>query len=250
MEPPIFYASPQQCMSTPIVITGSEARHAVSVMRLKAGAAVLVIDGNGTAYRGHIDRIAPRKQIVEIIPYDTIRNFGEPEVIVTLGAGLPTGHKFSTTIEKGTELGVRRFVPIVCEKSKVKIDGQQKTRARVTRFERVALAAVKQCRRAYRPEISLPVSFDAFLRQTDNSELRILFNPSQPATRLEKVISGKNQKRVTLLVGPESGFSVGELAEAAQAGFTTVSMGRRILRSETAGPVAVSLVMHLLGELS
>jgi len=167
---------------------------------LKAGAAVLVIDGNGTAYRGHIDRIAPRKQIVEITPYDTIRNYGEPEVIVTLGAGLSTGTKFSTIIEKGTELGVRRFVPIVCEKSKVKIDGEQKTRARGSRFERVALAAAKQCRRAYRPEISLPVSFDTFLRQTDNSELRILFDPSQPATRLEKVINGDNLCR-TFYIG-------------------------------------------------
>jgi 16S rRNA (uracil1498-N3)-methyltransferase len=248
MEPPVFYAPPECRDDDLIRLPDNESRHAVTVLRLSRADLVIVVDGLGTAYRGEISRIGNRRG-VEVRIHSEIRNFGEPAVILTLAAALSTGAKLDAVIEKGTELGVKRFVPIISEKSKVKLDDPEKAAARTRRWERVALAAIKQCRRSYRPDISLPTGLTSFLRQADTESLRLVFHPGNNAGALERMRPPNRVKRVTLLVGPESGFTADEVRQANDAGFTTVSLGPRILRTETAGPVACALVMNMLGEL-
>jgi 16S rRNA (uracil1498-N3)-methyltransferase len=226
----------------------SESHHAVSVMRLSQADLVMVVDGAGTAYRGEIARIVGKKK-VEVRIHSEIRNFGEPTVILTLAAGLSAGSKFDTVVEKGTELGVKRFVPVITEKSKVRLEDPKKAIAKTRRLERVALAAMKQCRRSYQPEVSHPVSLAEYVRQTDQQSLRLIFHHADTATSLEQLPTDSHPKRVDLLVGPESGFSPEEVETAIKAGFMPVSLGSRTLRTETAGPVACTLVMHALGEL-
>ena len=178
-----------------------------------------------------------------------IRNFGEPAVVLTLAAGLSVGSKFDTVVQEGTELGVKRFVPIISERSKVKLDDPRKASAKTRRLERVALAAIKQCRRSYRPDISLPVSFAEYMKQADSEDLKLIFQPGDRVPSLEQIRVDAQTKRITALVGPESGFTPDEVDLAGKAGFILVSLGPRILRTETAGPVACALVMNMLGEL-
>jgi 16S rRNA (uracil1498-N3)-methyltransferase len=249
MEAPIFYAPPE-CLSDNIIrLPSDEAHHAVNVFRLKPADLVVVIDGLGTAYRGEIGGITADGK-VQVRVHSQLRGLGEPAAIVTLAAGLSGASKFDSVVEKGTELGVKRFVPVVTRKSKVRLDDPRKARARVTRLERIALAAVKQCRRSYRPEISLPVGFDDYIRETDRDSLNLIFHVSSGrTTALEKAVGDNKTKRLSLLVGPESGFERDEVEAAVAAGYVMVSLGSRVLRTETAGPTAVALVMQLLGEL-
>jgi 16S rRNA (uracil1498-N3)-methyltransferase len=248
MEPPVFYAPPEQLSSEVIDLPSEEARHALAVLRLRPGTLVMVVDGLGNACRGEISFGSKNRASVRI--HSRRRDFGEPAVRVTLAAGLSTSAKFDDTVAKGTELGVKRFVPIISEKSKVRIEDPSRARARVTRLEKVALAAMKQCRRSYCPEISVPQNLPIFLKEIDAESLNLIFVPSGQSRPFNTTPIDPGVKRVTILVGPESGFSEEEAALAISAGFLPVSMGMRILRTETAGPVACALVMFRLGELS
>lgn len=248
MEPPVFYCPPQLCTGPVIRLPEEESHHALDVMRLSRADRVLVIDGIGTAYRGEIERVISGKK-VEVRLHMEIRNFGEPVVVLTLAAGLSTGSKFDAIVQQGTELGVKRFVPIVSEKSRVRLDDPKKTASKTRRLERVAQAAIKQCRRSYRPDISAPVTLAEYIKETEASDLRLVFHPDDKAIPLEQLPITVHTRRVTMLVGPESGFTPGEVDLATEAGFILVSLGPRILRAETVGPVACALVMNMLGEL-
>jgi 16S rRNA (uracil1498-N3)-methyltransferase len=248
VEPPIFYAPPEARNDQFIQLPDNESHHAASVMRLSQGDLVIVIDGLGTAFRGEIAEIGYRKNTTVRV-HSEIRNFGEPTIILTLAASLSVGTKLDSVIEKGTELGVKRFVPVISEKSKVKLDDPKRAASRTRRLERVALAAIKQCRRSYRPDIAAPVSFTEFITQSDRESLKLIFHPADGATALGQLSRPGHTKRVTVLIGPESGFSREEVDTARQAGYQPISLGTRILRTETAGPVACALVMNFLGEL-
>lgn len=247
MDAPIFYAPPESIVENIVKLDSKESHHAAKVMRLALGSPVIVVDGVGTAWRGAIAKLTGRKG-VEIRLHSEIRNFGEPTALITLASGLSTGYKFDTVVEKGTELGVKRFVPVITSKSKVKFDDSKRAKSRKTRLEKVALAAIKQCRRSYRPEISLPINLSGFLDETDPESLNLIFHPCESARPLAEML-GESARRISILIGPEAGFSPDEFEAAQQVGYVAVSMGPRILRTETAGPAAVALVMNALGEL-
>lgn len=248
MRPPIFYAPSVQMNKEAVPLDRDESRHAIKILRLKRSAQVIVVDGLGTAYRGEVSKIA-RDGKVSVKIYSEVRNFGEPLVKLTLAAGLSTSYKFDSVVQKGTELGVTRFVPILTAKSKVKIDDPKRARLRQKRLEKVALAAIKQCRRAYRPLISLPIEFERFMSEVDKDELRLIFDTSDNARPFSELEIDLSVKRACILVGPESGFEPEEREMALESGFVPVGLGSRQLRTETAGPVACALLMNRLGEL-
>jgi len=247
MQPPLFYAPPECRDGDIIVLPPEEARHAARVLRLRRGAIVIAVDGLGNACRAELVSVAARKMTARV--HSEIRDFGEPSVRLTLAAGLSTGAKFDSVIQRGTELGVGRFVPLVTDKSKVAVDEPRRVRGKVTRWRNVATAAMKQCRRSCIPEIATPTAFADFLGQFEPDDLGIIFHPADGTLSLDKVELARDSRRITLAVGPEAGFTDDEVARAKQSGFVCVGLGRRILRTETAGPVAVALVMARLGEL-
>ena len=249
MQPPLFYAPPESVTENIISLSPDEARHAAGVLRLKQGAVVIVIDGLGMAYRGEICLIKPRSAAVDVQIRDTIRNFGEPDIRLTLAAGLSTASKFDLIVEKGTEVGVTRFVPLLTEKSKVRLDDPKRARNKSRRLERVALSATKQCRRSYRPQIAEPATVANFLKESQDDSLKLCFHPGNSSIPLDQIPVDESPRRATVVVGPESGFSRGEIEMIELAGYKLVSLGRRILRTETAGPVAAALVLYRLGEL-
>ncbi len=246
MLPPVFYAPPENRDDDRIVLPADEAKHCTRVMRLEVGAVVMVVDGLGMACRGEIETIAGREVAVRVL--SDVRGFGEPSVRLTLAAGLSVGVKFDSVVQRGTELGVSRFVPLLTEKSKVTIEGSGREKTKLTRWRNVASAAMKQCRRSYIPEIAAPTPYMTFLKQFEKSDTGIIFHPGERVADLQEVPLSPDMKRLTVMIGPESGFSESEVTSAEQAGFVRVGLGRRILRTETAGPVAVALVMARLGE--
>jgi 16S rRNA (uracil1498-N3)-methyltransferase len=246
MEPPIFYAPPIGPDDDIIRLPKEESHHLANVMRLKPSAIVVVVDGLGMACKGEVVEVGKSTSTVRV--HSRQRNYGEPAVRLILAAGLSAGSKFDSVVQKGTELGVKRFVPVITEKSRVNIEDPKRARSRVVRLEKVALAAMKQCRRSYRPDIASPSSMREFLKETDHEAVNLMFHPTPKAKALEDIPLGPEVKRVTLLVGPEAGFSESEVEQAVEAGYQPVSLGSRVLRTETAGPVVCALVMQALGE--
>ncbi len=244
---PIFYTDPNNISQNDLFLDKEEARHLRNVMRLKKGDSIIVVDGAGNGYRCEIAKVGRDKINVSII--SRIRNFGEPLNHVTLAAGISTGGKFSEIIEKATETGISRIIPLLTEKSKVKLDDPKRLKSKLTRWRKVAIAAMKQSRRSLIPEILEPRSLDNFIKDNLSGEKVLMFDPSEGAKSFDQVQLNPDEKKMTIIVGPESGFSDGEIESAKEFGLERVSLGPRILRAENAAPVCCALVMFLLGEL-
>lgn len=249
MHIPVCYCPPDCFRGEKIILPDDEARHIRTVLRLKTGERVITVDGEGTAYEGTLiedDRWGGTSLKIE----SRHDNWGEPSIKLTLAFGLSVGSKADEIVEKGTELGVCRFVPLLTEKSKVKADDSSKYFRKNDRLARVAIAAMKQCRRSRLPEICQPSSIATFFKELrdEQSAAKLLFHPYDNSDALEsKLILGR--KELVIITGPESGFSDDEIVIALKAGSTLVSLGPRVLRAENAAPIACALVMQLAGEL-
>ncbi len=241
----LYYTDPKNIETDLLRLEGTEAHHISKVMRLNKGDALGVVDGVGNCYRCEIEKSSGGKLLCSII--SRTRNFGEPSSFVSLASGLSVGAKFDEIIQKGVELGISRFIPLLTEKSKVKLDDPKKLKLRLTRWNKVALAAMKQCERSLLPEIVEPVKFDKLFEKINNTNQKLLFDP-RGNRNLYDIKLSKGDSDITLIVGPESGFSRGELELAGENGSKIVSLGKRILRAENAAPVISALVMQLLGE--
>lgn len=239
---PTFVYEPSSCDGVDITVSGHEAHHMTGVIRLHQGETVRLIDGCGLAHICEIAKITTRQVICRIIK--SISGSGEPGLHLTLAIGLSTGFKFDLVIEKGTEVGVSRFVPLLTEKGRIRKADLASLGRKMTRWRRVAEAAVKQSGRSVFPKIDPPTTWNDFLTVCKPEET-ILFHPAEnpisPASHL-RAFRGAN---LTLLVGPESGFSMDEIALAAERGIPAANLGERILRTETAGVVLSALAIYV-----
>jgi len=224
-----------------IVITGKEARHLGDVLRMKCGELIRLTDGRGTAHIAEIVGLKKGEAICRVIK--TIKGGGEPLLKLTLAAGLSTGTKFDVIVEKGTEVGVSRFVPLLTDKEKVKLGDGTSVKKRMNRWHRVCEAAVKQSGRSIIPVIEEPISFDKFITACP-AERTVLFHPKECPDRLDSILSGIPGKELTAVVGPISGFSPREIALTQERGVKIISLGDRVMRAETAGVVLPALVIY------
>lgn len=236
-----FFYNPEQLDGREIIIDGSEARHMISVLRLQKGDTVRLIDGQGTAHISEIIEAGPKKVLCRLIK--TLKLSGEPSLSLTLAIGLSTGSKFDMVIEKGVEVGVSRFVPLITDRSKVKVGNNSALTRKMNRWRRVAEAAVKQSGRSVFPTIETPLIFNDFLK-TEEIEPSILFHPDETAKGLLSVVESLQTTRLTVIIGPESGFSSAEVESADNHNIPIVSLGPRILRTETAGIVLPALIIY------
>jgi 16S rRNA (uracil1498-N3)-methyltransferase len=220
-----------------VVLAPEEAHHLVEVLRLAEGAEVVLFDGKGGAARA---------VVLEVAPSVTLRLLGrEPARESTLALALalapPKGDRMTFIVQKLTELGVRRIVPLVTERGEV---DEGDCRRRLPRWRRVALESCKQCGRSRIPELEPPLRLEevlrghsgpSFMAQPGGSPLRSAIPRGSP---------------ILVLVGPEGGWSEGELDLAAAHGAASLGLGPRTLRTETAAIVAAALVQFLGGDLA
>lgn len=231
-----------------VVITGPDVKHISRVLRLGPGDKIELLNGTGQEFEAKITDIMNNEVVCEILTRRQVSS--ESPVQVTLYQGLPKSDKMETVIQKTTELGVYRIVPVVCERTVVKLD-DKKASSRRLRWQRVAEEAAKQSRRTIIPEVTEPVSFSEAMRQIAVEVFAIMpWEEQQPSESIGKVLNANlGKKEVAIFIGPEGGFSKSEAEAAKTRGVYHVSLGPRILRTETAGIVAVAIVLYQLGDL-
>jgi len=242
---PVFYTSPELVNDDTLRIEGEEARHISRVMRFGPGDAVEVVDGRGNGFRTEIVTIGKKKVECKILT--RTRRAGEPDNFVTLASGLSTGSKFDEIILRGTELGVSRFIPLITEKSKIKTLDSSAEKRRLSRWQNVAIAALKQSGRSIVPEIVPPLEYPNLYERVENPGRLLLFDPAGE-DNLSGFTPSAEIANYTVIIGPESGFSPAELNLAREKNVSIFSLGKRILRTENAGPSIVAVLMHILGE--
>lgn len=215
------------------------ARH-IMVLRLSAGDTLTLFNGLGGEYQARITRIDRQRVTTEIVSHSSRE--AELPYRITLAQGIPEATKMDWIIEKSVELGVSDIIPLATQRSVVRLD-KDRAEKRLSRWQAIAISAAQQCGRNRLPHIASPVGTGEYLRQMTPSP-RILFSPRATETLSEWARHQKPQN-ITLLIGPEGGFSPEEENMAEQEGVTFLSMGARILRTETAGLAAVAAINAL-----
>jgi len=230
-----FYTPPGLVHRGELLIEGEEFAHLSHVMRKKAGDTVRVVDGQGNAYDVTILEIS--RQTARCAINQTHTRLNEAGIEVTLGVGLlKNASRFDFLVEKATELGVMSVVPLLTERT----IGHH---AKVERWHKLALAAMKQSGRSVLPRVQVPQHLPDFLGSVSAAMLRLLPDEKQERPLLTDVLGGRTLHSVVICIGPEGGFSPHEVSHATSAGFTPVSLGPRRLRTETAALVAVASVL-------
>jgi 16S rRNA (uracil1498-N3)-methyltransferase len=218
------------------------AHHATRVLRLSEGDFVELFDGRGGEWRG---RLRYSGKTVTVALEFFVAEDREAPLRVTIAQALPAADKMDWIIQKGVELGAVEFRPLIARRSVIRLSGERMQR-RVNHWQNVAVAACEQCRRNRVPRVAAPVDLPQFLGEAAaQNDIRLIM---APGADLRLAQMSRPAGGVTLLIGPEGGFEDGELAAAASAGFRGLSLGPRVLRTETAAMAALSAMMALWGD--
>ncbi len=240
-----FYAAPSSFTETTVRLDADEAHHLTRVLRLGSGAQVFVFDGEGVEHECEVARVA--KHEVDLNLLRRLDDVVESPLQLTLAQAQIKGDKFDWVIQKATELGATRIVPLVTEHSDIK-RAEERAGQRLQRWRRISLEALKQCGRRRLVDICEPAPFDEFCGSAARGAC-LIFSERGGGGLAEVTAKLREFNQLSLCVASEGGWSERELRKAASCGFTPVSLGSRILRTETAAIVAVSLAQHLFGDL-
>ena len=244
-----FFTPKENFIENTAKILGDDVKHLYKVLRLNEGDKIVLNNCDGDEFLAEIRTITKQEVIVDIEEKLEINN--ESEVKIYLFQGLPKAQKMDLIVQKGTELGITEFIPTLTERVDIKLKGEFK---KLDRLNRIALEAAKQSKRTIIPKVSEPISFEEALKRMESLDLVIVPYENAENFGIKTLFNDENIdtskiKKVGILVGPEGGFELNEISRLKENGAYIVTLGSRILRTETAGFVATSLVQYELGDL-
>ena len=245
-----FYAAPDELGAACISLSRDESHHLARVLRLGAGDEAYAFDGQGSEYRCRVASADARHAELEIV--ERLADAVESPVDLTLAQALAKGEKFDLIVQKAAELGVRRILPLVTERGDVRLN-DERAEKRAERWRRIALEALKQSGGRRLVNVQAPAAFSDFITSTPREgapPVRLVFSERGGAPISHALAETNVGQPVIACVGPEGGWSDDELEMMASHGARFVTLGPRILRTETAAIVAVTLIQHRLGDLS
>ncbi len=236
-----FYCQqiPEQCGAC-IDLPAEVTRHLSRVLRLPAGEEFELFDGQGTIARCTLLSTGNQATLNERIQLTA------PELQIELIQALPKGEKVELILQKGTELGLTRFLLTPSERAVVKITANKKA-SRLERWQKIVQEACRQCGQPFVPEVNLSSDFSSALTSARGDLKLVLWE--EAVVPLPQRLPQKSPTSISLLVGPEGGFSATEARQAQAAGFKTLRLGPRILRTETAGLAILSILQYVYGDL-
>ncbi len=243
-----FFVEPHQINETDkrVTITGSDVNHIKNVLRMKIGEEIAVSNGqDGREYRCGILSVEDERIVCELrfVKEDGV----ELPSQVFLFQGLPKGDKMELIIQKAVELGVHQVIPVAAQRCVVKLD-DKKAKAKTARWQGIAEAAAKQSRRGIIPQVADVVSFAQALQLAESMDVKLI--PYELAEGMDKTKAIfarlKPGQRIALFIGPEGGFADSEIALAQEKGAVPITLGKRILRTETAGLTVLSWILYFL----
>lgn len=241
-----FYASPDQITAHRVTLASDETHHLVRVLRLQTGDEVFVFDGVENEYRCRF--LSAKGGCAELEIIERLADTVESPLTLTLAQAVAKGEKFDLIVQKATELGVSRIAPLLTEKTDVKLNTEQAAK-RVERWRRISLESLKQSGRRRLVEIRPPATVAEFVNENAGSDSLLVFS-ERGGVMLHQALAECGGQAISALVGPEGGWSGAELLLLEERGAKAVTLGPRVLRTETAGIVALALLQHALGDLS
>ncbi|ADL68708.1 protein of unknown function DUF558 [Thermoanaerobacterium thermosaccharolyticum DSM 571] len=227
-------------------INGDDAHHIIDVLRFKIGTKLIISNGKNQYIVSILD-IENSSVILKII--EEYNQVVESPINITLYQGLPKSDKMDLIIQKCTEIGIKKIVPVETEFSTIKIK-EKNIYNKINRWKKISLEASKQSGRSIVPDVLVPVGFKDALESLNEFDLCLIPYEKETNMRLKDVLKKNfNAKNICVFIGPEGGFSENEIMAAIEYGAIPVTLGPRILRTETAGIVTSSIILYELGDL-
>lgn len=243
-----FFVEPSQICDKTVTIVGSDVNHIKNVLRMKVGEELAVSNGaDGKEYRCAIAGFEEERILCELrfVKEDGVELASQ----VYLFQGLPKADKMELIIQKAVELGVHAVVPVAAKRCVVKLD-DKKAKSKISRWQSISEAAAKQSKRRIVPEIAEVMSFKEALSFVKDFEVKLIpYELAEDMGKTKKMIEHLQPgQKIAIFIGPEGGFDEGEIVAAMQAGVEPITLGKRILRTETAGFTVLSWIMYKLEE--
>ncbi|MEN6427067.1 MAG: 16S rRNA (uracil(1498)-N(3))-methyltransferase [Phycisphaerales bacterium] len=242
-----FFISASDLKGDQVRLSPEQSHQVHHVLRLKPGDSIVVLDGAGAEYDVTLTTVGSRETVGQVT--SRRQAAGEPTAEITLFQSVLAREKFEWALQKGTEVGVARFVPVLTERSLVRV--KQIDEAKHTRWRRILTEAAEQSHRGRIPEIEKIITWKEAVLQLGHFDIALIAATSGPTRRLREVLRSDDKPlaSVAVLIGPEGGFSDDEVRQACESGAVPIGLGPRILRTETAAVVVPALVLHELGDL-
>ena len=238
-----FYVSADQLAEKEVFISGGDVNHIKNVLRLEVGDWIVACDGNGTDYVSRIQSICSDEVVASI---EKVQPTGtELPVRITLFQGMPKKDKLELIIQKAVELGACEIVPVMTKRTVVKLSEEKKINKRLERWQSIAYAAAKQCDRGIIPTVHKPVSYEEALAMADQLDYNVILYELQTGMEEARKIVDQacKQRSLGIFIGPEGGFEPEEVERAMTRNIHPMTLGKRILRTETAGMALLSILM-------
>ena len=241
-----FFVEPSQIQGNRIVITGSDVNHIKNVLRMKAGDEIAVSNGmDGKEYRCGIEAFAEDEIVcgLRFVKEDGV----ELPSKIYLFQGLPKADKMELIIQKAVELGAFEVIPVAAKRCVVRMD-EKKAASKISRWQGIAEAAAKQSKRAVIPKVHPVLSMKEAVAYAQNMDVKLIpYELAEGMQHTKQMIEAvKPEQSIAVFIGPEGGFEESEIQMAREAGIEPVTLGRRILRTETAGFTVISWLMYQL----
>ena len=229
-----------------LTLPDDQAQHVARVLRAKAGDPLIVFNGRGGEFAASVESLQRKSVTVRIGAFAAIER--ESPLDTTLLQGIARGDKMDQILQKATELGVTRVIPVLTARSNVRLDADAAHRKQ-QHWQGVVIAACEQCGRNRIPEVATPLDLEQALA-AGTSSLRLLLAPVDQATTLQQLLAAPEAAQsVSMLIGPEGGLAPEEMALAERAGFVACRAGARVLRTETAALAVLAALQFAVGDL-
>lgn len=246
-----FFVSSENINNEKAIITGSDVAHLGKVLRKGVGDRVTLCDSKGYVYEAEIDEVTDEHISFCII--NKVKSETEPIVPVILVQGVPKGEKAELIIQKTVELGVSEIRPALTEHTVVKLPTAADRAKKAARWQKISEEAAKQCGRGVVPEVTVPDELDNIIKDLSGPAydgwLKLIpYENEQERTLKEALKNRGNAPGIVIIIGPEGGFSQKEVKKCCDNGFISVTLGKRILRTETAGLAAIAAIRYEIGD--
>lgn len=242
-----FFIPTDHIRGNTVFLEGSDHHHLLNVLRKKVGDEITVLNGKGEEFLARVIEIKPSAVTAEIVAI--VNRPVEPRVKINLLQGLPKADKFEWIIQKNTELGISRFQPVITERSTIRLDAEARMK-KWERWSKIIKSAAEQSGRTLIPELEMVKDWELTIGNL-RPGLTLIPWEGETERSLKSVLEAEKvlPTEINVLIGPEGGFSVNEINEAREHGAIPITLGPRILRTETAGLVAATAILYHFGDL-
>lgn len=242
MRVPRLFVNTPLAAQQQIGLLPARAHYLNNVLRLKVGDSLIVFNGEGGQFQATLESLTKKQTFIRLHGFEKVNN--ESPLFTELTIGVSKGERMDWVMQKATELGVNRLVPLLSERTEIKLNAER-WQKKLQHWREIIISACEQCGRNLLPELTAPQTLPAYLTNCTAAEKLIL----HPQPENFSLSSCKNSGHIALLIGAEGGFSDNEVRAAIEAGFVGWSLGPRILRTETAPVVALSLLQARFGDV-